>query len=655
MRAGETHIGRLRMAGRHPDPLAARLRLEALLTSVDLRPPSLSPSAIVCVRALYDPLPGTLSLKRAVTPSWTRAIRQRLDDLVGRAVRPAREPVPPSAEAVIFADRAELLACLTRGWLEGEASWWWQSLLPLVGKVDFPWRAWQGMPELIPAALTALVATGHATRFVRSLPSPVILSLLVGIARAFNLPELHAALPELLSDSPPPVEAERRSTARDAAPHASAEHTATTLPQVPWHLPTDQRTGLLPIEELLIGVSVTIYRTPHTLRQPATLTQLWRWYTHSVHEAQPELQAVPHTEWKAQHKPQLVSGSPVRSQDASLPLPAVVEMPISSAAVQVTETAISSTGDTSFEQTVTTADVPPALLPGVAVPPPTIEIEAARDEFSSPAVALVDVPMPDFFILPELHRATATAYGGVFYLLNVALALGLYGDFTMPLAPGIPLSPWDWLALLSARWLGESFTADPLAGLLATLAGHDFDPSSCLNRSRLGRAWRLPLSWLDAFPERTGWHWNSTRGRLIILHPAGFPVVDVPRRGTTAAQLAREQRHFPAVEPMTCTVEIQPAASPDATLTSDEIARWIGWLGAYLDARLARALGTADIAGALLSAPARVYSSDTRVDIVFPLSAVSLEARLAGLDRDPGWIPACGRSIAFHYRTEDEG
>jgi hypothetical protein len=34
------------------------------------------------------------------------------------------------------------------------------------------------------------------------------------------------------------------------------------------------------------------------------------------------------------------------------------------------------------------------------------------------------------------------------------------------------------------------------------------------------------------------------------------------------------------------------------------------------------------------------------------LSAVSLPARLAGLDRDPGWMGDLGRVITFHFVEE---
>jgi hypothetical protein len=31
------------------------------------------------------------------------------------------------------------------------------------------------------------------------------------------------------------------------------------------------------------------------------------------------------------------------------------------------------------------------------------------------------------------------------------------------------------------------------------------------------------------------------------------------------------------------------------------------------------------------------------------LATLPIELRIAGLDRDPGWIPSAGRSISFHF------
>src|SRR5262245_37615296 len=114
-RDGQMVLRRVRVRQSGLDPLTTRLRTGRLLAAADLRPAGLAPSAILCVRHFPDPLPGALGLHRGSArpaASWARAATAALDDLVAGAARPALGPVPANARAVLFADRAELLACL---------------------------------------------------------------------------------------------------------------------------------------------------------------------------------------------------------------------------------------------------------------------------------------------------------------------------------------------------------------------------------------------------------------------------------------------------------------------------------------------------------------------------------------------------------------
>ena len=82
------------------------------------------------------------------------------------------------------------------------------------------------------------------------------------------------------------------------------------------------------------------------------------------------------------------------------------------------------------------------------------------------------------------------------------------------------------------------------------------------------------------------------------------------------------------------------------------VARWVARLGAYADARIRLALGLgADtrVASVLLAQPARVLVSPSHVNVVLELATLPLEVRVAGLDRNPGWIPAAGRFVAFEF------
>jgi hypothetical protein len=75
------------------------------------------------------------------------------------------------------------------------------------------------------------------------------------------------------------------------------------------------------------------------------------------------------------------------------------------------------------------------------------------------------------------------------------------------------------------------------------------------------------------------------------------------------------------------------------------------WLVPYLRVRLGAALGVEPgaVAEMLLRRRARVFVTAAHVDAVFSLDELPVEVRRAGLDRDPGWVPAGGRFVAFHY------
>ena len=198
--------GRLARGGRGLDPLAARLRLSSLLNTLELRASSLEPSAVLCIRRMQDPLPGGLSLEAGerVPRAWELAMQQALDRLARGAVRAAHQPVPAGANAVLFADRAELLACLAADWCRGEMldHWWWQSWL---ARGDLAWsvlEAWREAPEYVPGALQHLAGLSRSSgqsqaspaMFVRKIGPEASQDLLEGVLRRFGLTELGAVL-----------------------------------------------------------------------------------------------------------------------------------------------------------------------------------------------------------------------------------------------------------------------------------------------------------------------------------------------------------------------------------------------------------------------------------------------------------------------------
>jgi hypothetical protein len=90
-----------------------------------------------------------------------------------------------------------------------------------------------------------------------------------------------------------------------------------------------------------------------------------------------------------------------------------------------------------------------------------------------------------------------TRHGGLLFLLNAALQLQLYGDFTQPRFQGLDCPPWRFLLLAGRAWCGPGFRRDPLHGWLLRRAAGARQPVPLALWPRLHA--RLALA-LDAVP-----------------------------------------------------------------------------------------------------------------------------------------------------------
>jgi hypothetical protein len=250
-----------------------------------------------------------------------------------------------------------------------------------------------------------------------------------------------------------------------------------------------------------------------------------------------------------------------------------------------------------------TADEPPAvvdapLIAAVAPSPSSPREPPAPVEVTGPEAAPRGSPASPRKILSlrprrALGPAIETDLGGLFYLVNLALYLGLYGD-----DENLALPLWDFVTLVGRALLGARLHEDDAVWpLLAELAGRGPDDPPGAGFVPPDE-WRLPERWLEPFDPA------PTRERLA---------------------------------------DAMPAAEP--------LERWLGELVPHVRARLRRALDVddADLPAVLLEHRAHVHVTDANVDIVLSLETLPVAIRIAGLDRDPGWVAAAGRTIAFHF------
>jgi hypothetical protein len=516
----------------------------------------LAQESILCVRRL--------SLRFPRSP--------RLDNALGAeasaAARPAGGAVPANANAVLFADRAELLACLARDWCAGNAGagWWWTVLFPRDDLGAIVRRIWLEDARPVPAALGRLESAGLASRFLARLSPDDLATLWQNIVNTFHLPALEAAWKTLDADS------------------AAAWPDGESPPWSPWVTPD---TALTTSAARVLITAILLERAPAKVRSVSFARAVRAWSPSNRTRAVPALD--PNADL-----PLVEDDSAKRKIRRTMPAPVSVpaspnrgllpgpELVVPSGLTKADGVPPASVAKTEHLAPANAPDVsdavrtPPAslLVPKRSVNSRLTECESTRahpvdqtsiepsDAHTLDSVALSTWAPPDRIV---------TEWGGMLYLINVAIALGFYGDFTNPACPGLALPLWDFLALVGERMAGEELADDPLPGLFARLSGRAKD-------------------------EAPGAHFEPPNG--------------------------------------------------------ESLTRWLDRVCHDIRVRVLASLGLGDdcdLRALLLNQPARIEAGSTRLDAFFSLANHPIALRIAGIDRDPGWVPASGRSIYFHY------
>ncbi len=530
--------------------------------------PLIPPQVILVVRYLSDPEPGQLlaSDHYRGRRSWEQAVQNTLNNCWRKAVRPARSPVPSTANSVWFADIAEWLACLS--WdlyrkVERDR-WWWKTTLG--NQAHFSpgekiFYHWQSEPQWLPATLTLLLThrSTETCNILDWLTPEQSTRLLAAVGKEYNFS----------------LSLTSQTSSRDEISFAIAA--------LHYHLPPliqHQIERWSPVTQLLVAVCLTL---PHT----AQFIEV---------EHSPLLPASPdltksQNDWESTESTSVVSSaatpveSPEDATESAAPIqvdahpprtktaqtviakdttPKIVRMqskplvselppvnPPQNSPILSSETSVAAT-----ELSTYSAELPsePFLLqnPPQNSPIPFSETSVTATELSTDSAHLPSEPLiqkPPLVIAPEPEQGVATAVGGLWYLVNV-LAMLDWPELDLN------LTPWHQLSALAQAVLPE-MPPDPVWRLLADLAGEPITPK------------------------------NLARWQALAL------------------------------------TQVQT----------------------YLSDRLEH---PQEIANYLLE-PATLYLTRTHVDLVFTLEQIRLDLRLAGLDRDPGWVPELARVITFHY------
>jgi hypothetical protein len=265
----------------------------------------------------------------------------------------------------------------------------------------------------------------------------------------------------------------------------------------------------------------------------------------------------------------------------------------------------------------------------------------------------------------HLEHGIQTALGGVLYLINLMCQLDLPACFEADWALDSQVGPWGVLELLGrGMFAGDrrSSPADPLWMALAQLGGRAPGelPGAAVqggDRFSLPVAWTTPVSSSEEV-----YYWAMQHRRLCLWSAAGYMLVECPRSASPSAvqaSAALQAYLAPGAPERLLHTAFDQAPLDDVTGTmvtglNPSLTRWLALVLPFLRHRLQLALQPAateafDLAQMLLLYPGRLYVTATHVDLVMRLEEISLPVRLAGLDRNPGWLLDFGRVVLFHF------
>jgi hypothetical protein len=627
-------VGKVTIRAAAAEALPSRWRVEHELARADWSVPDLPPSALLVLRRLrMAPTPAATRTRGALAGRVSAALRAG----AGAGRRPWLDSAAAAAGAVWFADEAELVACLVRDWLAGAvpARWWWSAVLGRRGPREWLRAEALGRGEVLVPALALLAATDGAVRWASALDDQEVEEAVRAVTRAFALvpPAPAGGVPAArgggATDGAGSVTAGGGSRRTFAEGRLVAAGALARLLEV---VPEAADPRLCAGRRKLLSLALAVTRDPAWARSPAFPTAMTELVDadgspgHPIHftSASPapavrgsgDLAVLPESDDTGQRAGTVVAGV------ALDPPPGSELGPAAGAAA------------TASPLTTGSASIPVRDPTRRTEPEPTAHPDRVPAEVGGQ-------PLPPVF---GVH----TRFGGIFYLLNAALALELYGDFTAPRAANLGIPPWDLLALAGRTWLGEGFAEDPVWDALARLAGRGPDtPPGAGFEAPTG--WLVPGTWLTPWGDAPALGVHVTRTRVRVLHPAGFDLADVPR--DPGVRSLRQARALCDALPGAEDARLRRVSPPAGRAPRDAAGRWLHRLLGFLRARLAAALDTAseEVPALLCQHPAEVVVTPSDVHVHLSLAGLPLAVRFAGLDRDAGWIPAAGRSLHFHF------
>ena len=682
-------IARLSIRGIKEDTPALRASFGNIFNSIELKPRGISPSSILVVRRLSDPLPLGLATDKGVVRingDWERSVQDALADLYGRASRPGQGLILGEPEAVLFADEAELLACLALDASQGNAwaHWWWQTILrsmpPSQGRSSWVRSALCHRALYIPAAISLLHQWGKILSVVNTMTSTDTVAVVQAMADVHGLGQLISGLQAIPHDSPgkqtyqkslSPSRAARESLREPAADQniQSAPFLVENKAPIPWHRVVgsiDRDEDFTREQAVLLGLGISLHRAPHVVRRNDFQEEVLDWW----------LAEDDYSNKTATRVQDLVYSRQQQDQDLLTKLPETIDN-------QTTDLKTGREGREKYDKKGQLGADQRQRDQGTIIraagrqggqssgfPPDLVD-----DQDTSPAEEAILQDSPKYLFnrssqpfssLDFGPEGIRTRLGGVLYLINLMQQLKLPACFERDLQLASQLGAWGTLEALARVLLSDAdveLLNDPLWSVLTGLDNRQ--PGVLPGNGLMGaNRYRLPAPWWALLPaiEKPAFFWALRKKQLRIWSDFGFVLIDRPEGNNVTKGCLRValQPYFSSID----SVQILRRSYADAPLNhfrgpwldgmSSALLDWLAlivpFIRFYLRSTLnLRSENISELSKFVFFHPGELHVTASHVDLIMTLDTISLPIRMAGLDRNPGWLADFGRVMRFYF------
>jgi hypothetical protein len=609
-------------------------------------------------QALEARAPGRVVLIRRMAVRWSLSEAEMADpeNAVSCAVSLADGIASGGSDAshatdtvVTFDDEAGWLAAYLRGRAAGAAGAWyhatWREAERPKAAGDSPLRR-----EMVLVALSRLRATGELAAILAGLP-PVTISALASALEFDGAP-----LPGTAETADAQGEFTPRGASADAAPD----------------------------DELSTGLRNTDGKLDPRTRQATALDD------GPVEAPAPE--SVDNRNGQPTNEPYAAAVVPPHADMTPSAAASLDALSTDARAAPVAATAAEPIDD------APTGDAADGSAPAGMPSPPLSSQNAAVAQQHAELVAAVAAAMQRTGGAPHQHLAPApadlpspvgqtgprTRFGGLFYLVSLALELGIGESLWKACLPEGLI-----LAHAAAALLGPDASGDPAPAAFGGVAMDDLrthPPVSPEQQAEVGiellaaTAAALPRHDGAPAPEAVLDLATSPAGRMLVasgLGPFALFAWPAPDARATAAGVSAFLRVWPgsfpppqarevllgldssgrlraAPAPMLRAAALLPAAPTAAAAAL--LAQVCGAMAELFVVRAGDTPVTAEAVARYLAIPGHVALAPEALTVVLPMAGIDVAVRRAALDRDPGWVPWLRRTVRIEFvspRGED--